>query len=89
MRRHLGTLHQHEAPDPRGGAKVQWLWMAGQTFREMKTVLDNRPIYHRWDVAISGHVFCSFLALALKKELDFRLASNGLKFQWADIKQDP
>jgi hypothetical protein len=35
-----------------------------------------------------GHVFCSFLALVLKNELDYRLVSQGLQLEWADIKQD-
>lgn len=43
------------------------LWMEEQTFREMKTVLDSRPIYQRWDEAIRGHIFCSFLARPSKR----------------------
>jgi hypothetical protein len=37
---------------------------------------------------IRGHVFCSFLALVLRKELDRRLEKAGHCFEWADIKQD-
>lgn len=33
-------------------------------------------------------MFCSFLALVLRKELDRRLEQYGLDFEWADIKQD-
>jgi hypothetical protein len=33
-------------------------------------------------------VFCSFLALVLKKGLDDRLASQNLQFERADIEQD-
>ena len=68
--------------------KYKELWMVEQTFREMKSVIDTRPIYHKRDETIRGHVFCSFLALVLKKELDYRLISQGLQFEWADIKQD-
>jgi hypothetical protein len=32
--------------------------------------MQTRPIYHASDAAIRGHVFCSFLALVLRKELD-------------------
>jgi hypothetical protein len=39
-------------------------------------------------LTIRGHIFCSFSTLALKKELDDRLVSQGLQFEWADIKQD-
>jgi transposase len=68
--------------------KYKELWMVEQTFREMKSVIDTRPIYHKRDETIRGHVFCSFLALVLKKELDYRLVSQGLQFEWADIKLD-
>lgn len=62
--------------------------MVEQTLREMKSVIDTRPIYHKRDETIKGHVFCSFLALVLKKELDYRLDSQGLQLEWSDIKQD-
>lgn len=68
--------------------KYKELWMVEHTFRDMKSVLDTRPIYHKCDETIRGHVFCSFLALALKKELDDRLVSQGLQYEWAEIKQD-
>lgn len=68
--------------------KYKELWMVEHTFRDMKSVIDTRPIYHKRDETIRGHVFCSFLALVLKKELDDRLVSQGLQFKWADIKQD-
>jgi len=57
-------------------------------FRDMKTVLETRPIYHRLDETIKRHVFCSFLAPALRKELDKRLEHEGKYFEWAAIKQD-
>lgn len=68
--------------------KYKELWMVEQTFRDMKSAIDTRPIFHKRDETIRGHVFCSFLALVLKKELDYRLVSQGLQLEWADIKQD-
>jgi len=68
--------------------KYKELWMVEYTFRDMKSVIDTRPIFHKRDETIRGHVFCSFLALTLKKELNDRLASQGIEFEWADIKQD-
>jgi hypothetical protein len=53
--------------------KYKELWQVEQVFRDMKSVLDTRPIFHRLDETIRGHVFCSFLALVLRKELDRRL----------------
>jgi hypothetical protein len=69
--------------------KYKELWMVEHTFRDMKSVIDTRPIYHKRDETIRGHVFCSFLALVLKKELDDRLVSQGLQLEWADIKTGP
>jgi transposase len=64
------------------------LWQVEQVFRDMKSILKTRPIYHQTDEAIRGHVFCSFLALVLRKELDRRLQKAGHCFEWSDIKQD-
>lgn len=68
--------------------KYKELWQVEQVFRDMKSVLDTRPIFHQRDETIRGHVFCSFLALILRKELDHRLEKAGHDFEWADIKQD-
>ena len=40
----------------------------------MKSLLDMRPIFHKCDETIRGHVVCSFLALLLRKELEDRLS---------------
>ncbi len=54
----------------------------------MKSILMTRPIFHQRDDTITGHVFCSFLALVLLKELERRLEISGYDFEWRDIKQD-
>jgi hypothetical protein len=64
------------------------LWMVETIFRAAKSVLETRPIYHRCDQTIRGHVFCSFLALVLMKELEDRLSAKGLELEWADILRD-
>jgi transposase len=53
------------------------LWTVERTFRTTKSLLETRPIYHKLDETIRGHVACSFLALVLKKELEDRLAAAG------------
>lgn len=68
--------------------KYKELWQVEHVFRDMKSILDTRPIFHKRDETIRGHVFCSFLALVLRKELDCRLEKAGHCFEWADIKQD-
>ena len=68
--------------------KYKELWQVEQVFRDVKSLLETRPVYHHRDATIRGHVFCSFLALVLKKELYRRLDAAGHTFEWADIKQD-
>jgi len=64
------------------------LWTVEEIFRTMKSLLETRPVYHRTDEAIRGHVFCSFLALRLRSELESRLAERGESFEWASIIRD-
>jgi hypothetical protein len=68
--------------------KYKQLWMVESIFRSAKSLLETRPIYHQVDDTIRGHVFCSFLALVLRKELEMRLEKQGDKLEWADIKRD-
>jgi transposase len=62
--------------------------MVEDIFRTMKSVLDTRPIYHQNDESIVGHVFCSFLAVVIRKELQNRIARKGWKLEWARIIAD-
>jgi transposase len=64
------------------------LWQVEQWFRSCKSLLETRPIYHRRDATIRGHVFCSFLALLLRQELQARLAARGQQFEWAQVMRD-
>jgi Transposase DDE domain len=51
------------------------LWMVEEMFRTVKTLLETRPIFHKCDETIRGHVFCSFLA-------------QGEKLEWAELLRD-
>jgi hypothetical protein len=64
------------------------LWTVEQTFRSAKHLLSTRPIFHKLDETIRGHVFCSFLALVLKKALDDRIATLGQVGSWPQIIAD-
>ena len=65
------------------------LWMVETLFRTAKSILETRPIYHKCDETIRGHVFCSFLALVLLKELYDRLDSRGWgHVEWQRLKDD-
>ena len=68
--------------------KYKQLWQVEAIFRTMKSVLDTRPIYHQNDDTIRGHVFCSFLALLLRYELERRLEQRGIKLEWTDVIRD-
>ena len=59
-----------------------------QLFRTAKALMRTRPIYHSSDAAIRGHVFCSFLALILRKELDERCRTAGFRPEWGDVLRD-
>jgi hypothetical protein len=59
-----------------------------QLFRSAKSLLATRPIFHKRDATIRGHVFCSFLALVLQKELADRCAARGFQPEWAEVLRD-
>lgn len=68
--------------------KYKQLWMVEQVFRTLKSILENRPIFHKWDETIRGHVFCSFLALVLMKHVQDVMDENGVDAEWDDLKRD-
>jgi transposase len=78
--------------DDLDGAEValryKQLLMVERVFRSAKTLLRTRPVFHKQDETIRGHVFCSFLALVLVKELVDRLEAKGHHLEWADIIRD-
>jgi hypothetical protein len=60
-----------------------------QGFLAAKTLLATRPIFHRTDEAIRGHIFCTFLALVLRKELLDQLAARkGAMPEWQCLIDD-
>src|SRR5829696_9391862 len=79
-----------------GGAETQLFIMlryrdllqVEDLFRTAKALMRTRPIYHSSDAAIRGHVFCSFLALVLRKELDARCRRAGFRPEWGDVLLD-
>jgi hypothetical protein len=68
--------------------KYKELWQVERVFRDVKSMLETRPVFHQRDDTIRGHVFCSFLALVLRKELERHLEKVGHIFEWSHIKQD-
>jgi len=68
--------------------KYKQLWMVEDIFRTTKSIVDTRPIWHKCDETIRGHVFCSYLALALRVTLRDRLETKGWKLEWRDVIRD-
>jgi len=61
------------------------LWTVEDIIRTSKSILETRPIYHKRDTTIRGHVFCSFLALVLKQELESRMKQADLEWEWKEV----
>jgi len=71
-----------------GALKYKELWMVEALFRSLKSVVETRPIYHKCDETIRGHVFCSFLALVVLKELLARMDARGWRPEWERLNRD-
>jgi hypothetical protein len=61
------------------------LWMVERVFREAKDTLETRPVFHKCDSTIMGHVFVSFLALSLMHELKKRI---DFPAEWDEVRSD-
>lgn len=64
------------------------LWRVERAFRETKSTLDVRPIYHHRDDTSTGHIVACFLALRLEVDLQNRLDVRGVDASWPDIMRD-
>jgi hypothetical protein len=61
------------------------LWRVERTFREQKSTLEVRPLYHHRDDTCLGHLVASFLALRLEVDLQQRLEERENKVSWPDL----
>ena len=77
-----------DLPSEKVALRYKELWQVEYVFRDLKSILETRPIFHQRGDTIRGHVFCTFLALLLKKELFCRLEEAGHDLEWSDIVQD-
>ena len=64
------------------------LWRVERTFREEKSTLEVRPIYHHQDEPRIGHIVASFLALRLEVDLQRRLEGKGIEAPWPNLMRD-
>jgi len=56
-----------DLPAEKVALKYKELWQVERVFRDVKTMLHTRPVYHQRDENIRGHVFCSFLLSRISK----------------------
>jgi hypothetical protein len=64
------------------------LWRVERTFRETKSTLDVRPIFHHRDDTTIGHIVACFLALRLEVDLQRRLDDRSCMASWPDLMRD-
>lgn len=64
------------------------LWRVERTFREQKSTLEVRPIYHQCPHMAIGHISASFLALRLEVDLQRRLDERKVEVSWPDLMRD-
>jgi transposase len=61
-------------------------------FRTTKSIFETRPIFHQNDETIRGHIWCSYLAILLRKTLMDALEQNKKpeepKLEWNDVVAD-
>ena len=64
------------------------LWRVERSFREEKSTLEVRPIYHQRDETSIGHIVASFLALRLEVDLSMQLEKKRIECSWPDLMRD-
>ncbi|MFZ5499742.1 MAG: IS1634 family transposase [Pseudomonadota bacterium] len=64
------------------------LWRVERAFRELKSTLDLRPIYHWKDRRVHGHVMVCFLALVLESALQQSLKPAGAQVEYQYLIRD-
>ena len=64
------------------------LWQVERAFRELKTGLELRPVYHYAERRIRGHIMVCFLALVLEMVMRCKLRQHGEDaIRWEDMMQ--
>ena len=63
------------------------LWQVERAFRELKSGLDLRPVYHWTEKRIRGHVMVCFLALVLETALRRKLTATQAEVRYDDLLQ--
>jgi len=77
-----------ELPAAEIATTYKGLWRVERTFREEKSTLEVRPLYHHLDETRIGHIVASFLALRLEVDLQRRLEEKRIAAAWPDLMRD-
>ena len=64
------------------------LWRVERAFRNMKSILDLRPVFHYKDSQVRGHIMVCFLALVLESALQRKIKEKGLDFEYTYLLRD-
>ncbi len=64
------------------------LWRVERAFRELKSTLELRPVYHWKERRIRGHVMICFLAFLLEAALLRKLSENGEEVGFGELMVD-
>jgi Transposase DDE domain len=64
------------------------LWRVERAFRNLKSTLDVRPVFHQRDDSVIGHITGCFLALRLEVDLQRRLDGKGFGVSWPELMRD-
>jgi hypothetical protein len=77
-----------ELPTEEVALTYKGLWRVERTFRETKSTLEVRPVFHKLDVTSVGHIVGCFLALRLEVDLQRRLDEKKLTVSWPTLMHD-
>jgi hypothetical protein len=77
-----------ELPTDEVALAYKSLWRVERAFRETKSTLQVRPIYHHRDDTAIGHITAAFLALRLEVDLQRRLDERGARLAWPTLMRD-
>jgi transposase len=77
-----------ELPAAEVAQAYKQLWMVERAFRELKSQLKLRPIYHWTDERIRGHVMICFLAFYLECQLRHLLQAARPDLRYSQVRRD-
>ncbi|MEW9671319.1 IS1634 family transposase [Ammoniphilus sp. 3BR4] len=64
------------------------LWRVEAAFRDLKQNLDLRPMYHRTEDRVRGHIMICFLALVLESFMRLKLKESGSTSSYSQVMHD-